>query len=44
MVYTNDSVLLAPSARALPKLVDICFKYGNDHELKYNLKQTMYVC
>ena len=36
MFYADDSVLLVPSARALRKMIDTCFKYGNDHELKYN--------
>ena len=44
MFYSDDSVLLAPSARALQKMVEICFKYGNDQELKYNFKKTECMC
>ena len=40
MFYGDDSVLLAPSAMALQKMIDICFKYGNDYELKHHFKKT----
>ena len=42
--YADDSVLLAPSAGALQKMIDICFKYGNDYELQYNIKMTACMC
>ena len=40
MFYANVSVPLAPSTRTLQKDIDICFKYGNEYEFKYCLKQT----
>jgi len=44
MFYADDSVLLAPSASALQKLLDICFKYACYYELKYNIKKNEYMC
>ncbi len=44
MFYADDSVLLAPSSSALQKLLDICFKYACDYELKYNIKKTECMC
>ena len=44
MFYAADSVLLAPSAMVLKKMIDICFMYGNDYELKYNFKKTECMC
>ena len=46
--YADDSVLLAPSARALQKNTDICFKYKclcmEWLWIKYNLKETECMC
>ena len=36
----NGTLSLAPSALALQKMIDMCFKYRNDYELKYNFKKT----
>ena len=44
MFYADDSVLLAPSPTALQKLLNICYKYGCDFEIKYNVKKTECMC
>ena len=44
MFYADHALLLAPSARALHKMVDLCFKYWNGHELEYNFKKTECMC
>ena len=44
MFYADDSVLLAPSPIALQQLLDTCFKYASEFELKYNKKKTVSMC
>ncbi len=44
MFYADDSVLLAPSAKSLQQLLDMCFEYANDFELTYNIKTTKCMC
>ena len=44
MFYADDSVLLAPSTKSLQSLLNLCFEYGNDHELSYNIKKTKCMC
>ena len=44
MFYADDSVLLAPSPSALQKLLNICYNYGCDFEIKYNVKKTECMC
>ena len=40
MFYADDSVLIAPTPRAIQKLLDICSEYANTYELRYNAKKT----
>ena len=40
LFYADDSVLLAPTPRALQKLLDICNEFASTHELVYNTKKT----
>jgi len=41
MFYADDSVLLAPSPMALQKMLDICYEYFCEFELKYNVKKSV---
>ncbi len=41
MFYADDSVLLAPSPLALQKMLDICYEYFCEFELKYNVKKSV---
>ena len=45
MLYADDIVLFAPSAKGLQKLLDTCFNYGCSHDIQFNpLKSVvMYV-
>ena len=43
LFYADDSVLIAPSPRALQLLIDTCCQFSLDFHLKYNLKKTKYV-
>ena len=38
--YADDIVLLAPTIYALNKLYDICNKYGNSHNIKFNPQKS----
>ena len=45
MLYADDIVLFAPSAKGRQKLLDTCFNYGCSHDIQFNpLKSVvMYV-
>ena len=36
MLYSDDIVLFAPSAKGLQKLLDMCFNYGCSHDIQCN--------
>ena len=38
--YADDIVVLAPTIDALNKLYDICNKYGNSHNIKFNPQKS----
>ena len=40
LFYADDSILMAPSLKALQQLINICVDYARDHELVYNVKKT----
>ena len=42
--YADDLILFSPSAKGLQKLLDICFNYGCDYDIQYNVakSQVMY--
>ena len=44
MLYADDSNILAPSPSGLQKLLDICFKYCSQHEIKFNIKKSQCMC
>lgn len=44
LFYADDSVLVAPSPRALQLLIDVSFKFSKQNYLKYNIKKTKSIC
>ena len=36
LLYADDLLLFAPSAKGLQALLDICYTYGCEHEIQYN--------
>lgn len=42
--YADDSALMAPSAKALQELIDICVAYADKYELSFNVKKTKVMC
>ena len=42
--YADDVCLLSFSTAGMQKLLNICDKYSNDHDLIYNSKKTMCMC
>jgi hypothetical protein len=44
LFYADDSVLIAPSPRALQRLIDICVDYAGNFELTFNIKKTKVMC
>ena len=43
LFYADDLCLLAPSAVALQDLLDICFQYGQDHDITFNHLKSQYM-
>ena len=39
--YADDMVLMAPSVRALQKLLDLCASYALDHDIVYNTRKSV---
>ena len=44
LFYADDSVLIAPSPRALQTLIDISFQFSKNSHLVYNIKKTKTMC
>ena len=44
LFYADDSVLLAPSPKALQKLINICQEFTDTYDLTYNVKKSMVMC
>ena len=44
LFYADDSVLLAPSPKALQQLINVCVGYAECQELVYNIKKTKIMC
>ena len=44
LIYADDTVLLAPSPKALQILIDICAAYAKDNDLIFNAKKTKTMC
>lgn len=40
-IYADDMCLVAPSARALQTLLNICVKYASCHDIVYNTKKSV---
>ena len=36
LMYADDLVVFAPSAKGLQKLLDVCIDYGQNHDIIYN--------
>ena len=43
LAYADDVVLLAPSAKALQRLLDVCNVYAMDNNVIYNTEKTKYM-
>jgi len=41
--YADDLCLVAPSRRALQRLIDICLTYVQNHNIAFNCKKTVYM-
>ena len=44
LVYVDDTVLLAPSPKAIQSLINICVLFANNHGLEYNEQKTKFMC
>ena len=44
LMYADDTVLLAPSARALQILILLCEKYAKECDILFNVKKSVYMC
>ena len=44
LVYVYDTVLLAPSPKAIQSLTNICVSFANNHGLAYNEQKTKSMC
>ena len=40
-MYADDLCLLAPIAKGLQCLVNICYKYASDHDIVYNVTKSV---
>ena len=43
-LYADDTVLLAPSPKALQMLIDICVPFGIENDIVYNEEKTKCMC
>ena len=44
LIYADDTVLLAPSPKALQMLIDECINFGTENDIVYNMKKTKCMC
>ena len=44
LVYADDTVLLAPSPKALQSLINICSEFGKEYDIMFNAKKTKSLC
>ena len=44
IIYADDTVLLAPSPKALQNLINICVNFAEKHGLVYNERKTKFMC
>lgn len=44
LIYADDTVLLAPSPKALQYLIDECVTFATEHDLIFNTKKTKLMC
>ena len=44
LIYADDTVLLAPSPKALQNLINICVNFAERHGLVYNERKTKFMC
>ena len=44
LIYADDTVLLAPSPKALQNLINICVNFAEKHGLVYNERKTKFMC
>ena len=43
-IYADDTVLLAPSPKAIQSLINICVSFPNNHGLVYDEQKTKVMC
>lgn len=44
LLYADDSCLIAPSAAALQKLINMCAKFADDNYIVFNVKKSHCMC
>ena len=44
LMYADDTVLLAPSAKGLQRLISLCEQYATDCDIIFNVKKSKYMC
>ena len=44
LIYADDTVLLAPSPKALQSLINECADFAVSHNLIFNMKKTKFLC
>ena len=44
LIYADDTVLIAPSARGLQQLILLCEQYANKTDIMFNVKKSVYMC
>ena len=44
LMYADDTVLVAPSAKALQCLILLCEDYAKCHDISFNVKKSVYMC
>ena len=43
VMYADDICLLAPTASAMQSLLDVCYEYGTDNDIKFNPIKCTYL-
>ena len=44
LIYADDTVLIAPSPKALQSMMDTCVKFASDNDLVISAKKTKCMC
>ena len=44
LMYADDGVLIAPSPKSLQQMINICEKYADKEDIRYNPKKCVVMC